>query len=495
MTTDQNVWRWTHTAREVIYGAYIWGCFGAFVGFVGQALDHVYVAQWRAALWFGMQGAWFYGLVGAGAGILMGLEAFSRVGDGLRAWRYPFRRVIWNRERTRCVICHDNGQTRREEHFRDGRREGFIRYYWPDGTLQSSFPFVNGVPDGVMAFFHPHGEKSTELLYQGGSRQPDEGHWNEKGDPILSQNTSRELKDQWELVVIGDIHDRWDEDDDIFYRMLDADLLLFTGDLSDRLSHGPRLAQRLASLPRAYGILGNHDGAHVFHVIQEARGNFLARRWLQPFHAARVRQLRQVLGTSDLAFAHREIPTLGLTLMGTRPHSTGGKRPTFASTLRQVYGINDSTFTLRAQIDACPTVDLIFLGHNGPQGLGTEPYAPFGRDWREQGGDHGDADYAEAMTYAQARGKKVLLAIAGHMHNQLHPRQRPREQRVPFGFFQGVPVLNACIVPRIRAEKGEFLHYHFRCTIHRHHGLQRVARVCWQPGQWQMNEEVIYPCT
>jgi len=63
-----------------------------------------------------------------------------------------------------------------------------------------------------------------------------------------------------------------------------------------------------------------------------------------------------------------------------------------------------------------PADDLIFLAHNGPLGMGDEPHAMWGCDFKPGGGDWGDPDLTAAIDHARSLGKRVLAVIGGHMH-------------------------------------------------------------------------------
>ena len=174
-----------------------------------------------------------------------------------------------------------------------------------------------------------------------------------------------------------------------------------------------------------------------------------------------------------------------------RPLSSGGsKPPSFSKTLRKVYGVEDSLAAIKQNIDTAEYDKLIMLGHNGPAGLGDEVFAPFGADWRPEGGDVGDADYREAIEYAQQQGKQVVLAVGGHMHDVVNPRRGLDRRRDALRLLGGVPVLNACRVPRIIHEDGKHWHYHYECQFGEA-GLLKVELVAWNPRDEEERREVI----
>ncbi|MBI2568706.1 MAG: metallophosphoesterase [Candidatus Schekmanbacteria bacterium] len=292
------------------------------------------------------------------------------------------------------------------------------------------------------------------------------------------------------IVVIGDIHGRWDADDQSYYRSLRTDLLLWTGDLGDTIADGLRVAGMLSSLgEHSFGVLGNHDGAETLLVIAEALGLDLVASVLGWRHAERVTALRRVLGGHDLGLAARELPQLGLAIVGMRPHTSGGERISFSRTLRKVYQCVDPHATLRARIAATTATNLVLLGHNGPTGLGDSHLSPFGVDWRRGGGDNGDPDFAAALEHAEACGKRVLVAIGGHMHDRLKALAFRGLRRAPFARYGTVPIVNACTVPRIRRHKSSTLHAHVELRVDGDAGLAAADRVFWSPSAGEVRRE------
>ena len=108
-------------------------------------------------------------------------------------------------------------------------------------------------------------------------------------------------------------------------------------------------------------------------------------------------------------------------------------------------------------IDRAAHDTLVFLGHNGPAGMGGEPEDPCGKDWNPIGGDYGDPDFAAAIDGAIARGKRVPLVVFGHMHHNLRHR-RDRLRRAIHRNDSGTVFFNAARVPRVLERDGQLLH-------------------------------------
>lgn len=112
-------------------------------------------------------------------------------------------------------------------------------------------------------------------------------------------------------------------------------------------------------------------------------------------------------------------------------------------------------------VEQAESEHLIFLAHNGPAGLGEEPHDIWGCDFKEDGGDWGDHDLADAIAHARAAGKKVLAVIAGHMH--LRTKQgveRPWKLDINDTLY-----INAARVPRIFSAEDDVYRHHIAITI------------------------------
>jgi uncharacterized protein (TIGR04168 family) len=290
------------------------------------------------------------------------------------------------------------------------------------------------------------------------------------------------------VVILGDLHGHWGNEDEDYYAALPCALLLWTGDLADSTAQQQVVGRSLARCgSKALGILGNHDGASHLLASCEAHGYRILEWCLSFGHARRVQRLRSALGEHDVGLARRELPDLGLTVIGMCPLQSGGSRLAFADTLRRVYGTTDPEPLLRRHVEQSACRRLLLLGHNGPAGFGSEPFAPFGCDWQAGGGDHGDPVFGRLIDYASALGKQVLLAVAGHMHDRRAGRVRDAVRCT-----RGVPVLNACRVPRLEKHEGETWRWDYRAEVSPVTGLRRIERTAWVAGKGIVHREEVY---
>lgn len=253
----------------------------------------------------------------------------------------------------------------------------------------------------------------------------------------MNQTIARPCK----IAVVGDVHDQWDEGDERALQHLGVDLVLFVGDFGNESVEIVRAISQV-SLPKA-AILGNHDAW------------FTATAWGKGLrglnHGDRVQQQLDLLGEAHVGYGSRDFPELGLSVVGGRPFSWGGPIWKNGSFYQQRFGVDsfaDSTAKIVAAAQQTSQSTLIFMGHNGPQGLGDQPEAPCGRDWNPIGGDYGDPDLTDAIAQARALGKQVPLVTFGHMHHSLrHTKARLRTQLAVDAY--GTVYLNAASVPRI----------------------------------------------
>ncbi|MEG3438980.1 TIGR04168 family protein [Pannus brasiliensis CCIBt3594] len=245
------------------------------------------------------------------------------------------------------------------------------------------------------------------------------------------------------IAVTGDIHDQWSSADNEALEALNIDLALFVGDFGNEAVGVVRQIARLP-IPTAV-ILGNHDAWYT------------ASSWGRkqcPYDRSiedRVREQLELLGESHVGYGKLDLPDLQLSIVGGRPFSWGGsewKNRDFYKERYNVSNFEESIEKILENVRETAHDTLIFLGHNGPLGLGDEPESICGRDWQPLGGDHGDPDLAVAIQRSRALGKRVSLVTFGHMHHRLrHTSARLRTRLVTAD--GGTVYLNAASVPRV----------------------------------------------
>ncbi len=272
------------------------------------------------------------------------------------------------------------------------------------------------------------------------------------------------------IGVIGDVHLLWDDTDVSFFNEAGYDLLLFVGDLAGYTQvRGLRVARSLRKLAvPAMCIPGNHDGLHAFQLGAEITPR--AGRLRNAFcwgQDRRCRSFDRALGHVEMvAYSRRRVAPAGvaLNIVVGRPHSIGGKRLACIRYLREAYGVGSmdaSMERLKGLVDQCDDAPILFLAHNGPSGLGDRASSIWGCDFRKQEEDWGDRDLEEAVRYANDNGRKVLAAVAGHMH-----RKTKKGKRRPLQVEKdGVIYVNAAEVPRHRMINGRKERHHVRLTV------------------------------
>jgi len=269
---------------------------------------------------------------------------------------------------------------------------------------------------------------------------------------------------QIRIGVIGDLHAHWDHVDVAQFDRTDYDLLLFTGDLGSGTRNSSLQVAKVMSRLRKEALVmpGNNDTGDIAELAAELA------------HQSGIKNLLAIREQSSITGRSTGTPTVrlcgysrhrltrgpvDLTLIAGRPHSLGGSELSFPEHMNATYGIDSiaaSTERLIGLVDESPTEDIVFFSHNGPAGLGNEPHAMWGCDFKPDGGDWGDPDLAAAIDHAFERGKRVLAVVAGHMHHRTKcGNNRPwRLER------NGIVFINAAKVPRIFSADAD---------VHRHH--------------------------
>ena len=266
------------------------------------------------------------------------------------------------------------------------------------------------------------------------------------------------------IGIIGDLHTHWDDLDVALFDASHYDLLVFIGDLGGGSADSSlRIARIMSRLTKPALVMpGNNDTGDIASLAAELT------------HRGGLRRLGAIRNESSWPAAvrlcgyssHRLVQDgIDVTLIAARPHSMGGPDLSFADYMASSYDIptmQASARRLRALVDAAPSRDLVFVGHNGPTGLGGAAEDMWGCDFRPGGGDWGDPDLAGAVGHAQASGRRVLAVIAGHMHL----RTKGGIERAWRKERDGVLYVNAARVPRI---------IHARDQVRRHHVAVELA--------------------
>ncbi|MDJ0582179.1 TIGR04168 family protein [Crocosphaera sp.] len=287
------------------------------------------------------------------------------------------------------------------------------------------------------------------------------------------------------IAVVGDVHDQWETADNDALEGLKVDLVLFVGDFGNESVPVVRKISQL-SVPKAV-IMGNHDAWYTASGWGRKKCPYDRSKedWLQD-------QL-DILGDIHVGYSKLDFPQFNLSVVGSRPYSWGGpewKNKQFLSDRYQVSGFKDSTEKIMSAVQETSEQNVIFLGHNGPAGLGRDPEAICGKDWQPIGGDHGDPDFSQAIAQSYDLGKKIPLVTFGHMHHSLrHTRSRLRTKVVTNA--EQTVFLNAACVPRVIEENGQKLR-NFSLVSLDNNTVTNIASV-WVDAQGAIaTEECLY---
>lgn len=252
------------------------------------------------------------------------------------------------------------------------------------------------------------------------------------------------------LLVVGDVHDQWRDEDRAFIERSGADLTLFVGDLGDE---NAALVARLAAIdaPKVF-MLGNHDAWQSFS---------------RKAPTVALLDSLSALGAEHMAYSLRELPQAGMTLIGARPFTWGGPSLRSPELYEKLYAVRDhreSAARIAAVAARAAHHDLLILAHNGPTGISLHARDIWGKDFgRQPGGDWGDRDLELAIEAIERSGRRVRAVVAGHMHDRLfHPRGKRRDR---FVRRHDTLFVNSAVVPRLRVEDGRELAHYVRLTL------------------------------
>lgn len=286
------------------------------------------------------------------------------------------------------------------------------------------------------------------------------------------------------IAVVGDIHDQWEADDASSLQQLGVDLVLFVGDFGNESVDVVRAIAAI-DLPKAT-VFGNHDAWYSASDWgkQKCPYDRTKEDWVQD-------QI-DLLAETHVGYGKLDFPKLNLTVVGSRPFSWGGNVWKNAEFYKQRFGVTsfaESTEKMIAATKSAAYETVIFLGHNGPVGLGDRPDDPCGKDWQPIGGDYGDPDLAEAIFFARQLGKTIPLVTFGHMHHSLrHTKAHLRKAVVA---NEGTVYLNAARVPRI-VQNGKERWRNFS-LVSLQAGLVSQVSLVWVGQDFTVvSEEIIY---
>jgi len=289
------------------------------------------------------------------------------------------------------------------------------------------------------------------------------------------------------IAVVGDIHDSWDADDAIALKHLNVDLVLFVGDFGNESVEVVRAIADI-DIPKA-AIFGNHDA--WYSASDWGRKQCPYDRTQEDW----VQEQIDLLGTSEVGYGKLDFPALNLSVVGSRPFSWGGdvwKNARFYCERFGITNFKESTARIVAAARSTAFDTVIFLGHNGPVGLGDRPEDACGKDWDPVGGDYGDPDLAAAIAQTRNLGKVIPLVTFGHMHHRLrHVRQR---QRTPVFVDQGTVYLNAANVPRlVQTETGR--HRNFSLVFLQAGAVSEASLVWLNQNFTMVSQQILYSRT
>ncbi len=286
------------------------------------------------------------------------------------------------------------------------------------------------------------------------------------------------------IAVVGDVHDQWEEEDGIALKHLGIDLVLFVGDFGNESVSVVKAIARI-DIPKA-AVMGNHDA--WYSATDWGRKKCPYDRTKEDW----VQQQLDLLGETHVGYSKLDFPDLNLSVVGSRPFSWGGPQWKYNDFYEERYGVTsfaESSDRIVAAANSAAHETIIFIGHNGPVGLGDRPEDPCGKDWEPKGGDFGDPDFAEAIASVRAAGKSIPLVTFGHMHHSL--RYTKKMLRKSVVATENTIYLNAASVPRIVQNNSDRLRNFSIVTLEA--GVVSQVSLVWVGKDFTVaSEEILY---
>ena len=250
------------------------------------------------------------------------------------------------------------------------------------------------------------------------------------------------------IAVVGDVHDLWQPvEERLALQSLGVDLVLFVGDFGNESVEVVRAIANL-DIPKAV-ILGNHDS--WYSALDNSNNSKKNKCPYDRTKEDRVQQQLDILGEMHVGYSWLDFPELKLSVVGARPFSWGGskwKKEVFYRDRYNIQNFAESSRRIAESVANAAYDKIIFLGHNGPYGLGNKEHSICGKDWKVGGGDYGDPDFAEALSQSYQMKKIVPLVTFGHMHHHLHLNSHRTRDAIATNNM-GTIFLNAACSPRI----------------------------------------------
>ncbi|NJK54552.1 MAG: TIGR04168 family protein [Pleurocapsa sp. SU_5_0] len=285
------------------------------------------------------------------------------------------------------------------------------------------------------------------------------------------------------IAIVGDVHDQWSATDSLALQYLKVDLVLFVGDFGNE---AVEIVREIAAVPIPKAvIMGNHDAWYSASSWGRQKAPY------DQSKEDRVQQQLDLLGEAHVGYSKLDFAQFDVSVVGSRPFSWGGSTWRNSQFYRDRYNIKnfaESTQQIVKSAKDAVSETLIFIAHNGPNGLGKQTESICGRDWKAEGGDYGDPDLTEAIAQVQGLGKSIPLVTFGHMHHELKiPRGKRRkllevkEQTVYF---------NAACVPRVIKTAQDVKRSFSLVTLRQ--GVVKTISLVWLNQNFAIQSELLY---
>lgn len=289
-----------------------------------------------------------------------------------------------------------------------------------------------------------------------------------------------QIQNPVKIAIVGDVHNQWENLDELALQHLGVDLVLFVGDFGNESVEIVRQIAQL-TIPKAV-IMGNHDAWYSASSWGRQKAPY------DQSKEDRVQQQLDLLASAHVGYSGLDFADYGLSVVGSRPFSWGGSTWRNSQFYRDRYRINSFAESSQQIVNSAKNAiynHLIMIGHNGPWGLGDRPESICGRDWKAEGGDYGDPDLTQAISEILKLGKSIPLVTFGHMHHAL--KYPPGKGRTIVEVRDNTVYFNAACVPRIINSQRSF------SLVQLDQGIVQEISLVWLDRDFAMvRDEILY---
>jgi antitoxin component YwqK of YwqJK toxin-antitoxin module len=86
------------------------------------------------------------------------------------------------------ISKYQNGKTKSEEHYKDGKKEGKFTTWYQSGEIRSETNYKNNSKEGTDTSWYVNGQKNAETIYKNGNKEGKSSAWYDDGQIKLEES-------------------------------------------------------------------------------------------------------------------------------------------------------------------------------------------------------------------------------------------------------------------------------------------------------------------